>query len=864
MKTLAYLIIIISLGLFSFFGYVTTRNPDDVVNSIVSEIERNYKIKVSVGRVKIQAFPIPKIIIDKISAEKVFYALSSEISLSPFNIIKGSIKPEKIIIEHLNYSDDSSKIIENFSLLENNNANMLVNSIIIKKFTYGKNINTEELKNVKINLDSNNLQVELSTISDIPIKFSSSKEASSRNFKITINDPRISFNLSESEDASGAVSGKLFGEIKNLSSFSKSITNDFHFAINSLISSNESVKFEGEITSDDKFIVYNNIKFNGQNFNSNVILWLAKNKDTLSNLTINFDKLNLGKIIDISKITSFKDLNLNQFNSGNFDSLISIKGDIVNCGDEIINQLSILLDCNKEIINFKDCSGVFSSGGKFKLEGLVSHNNYRPKFDGNLFINHKDSQKLLSNLGVNSTIAVKTPLELMTKLTITPIDLVLDKFTFNLGKTKIKGQNNFKFLAKSPILQSDIQVINLNIDEPNLPFLINIKNYFQGFTEGLYESKYIEKFIPLRTLGIEGQIKINLENTTFMSQIIDDFNGSLLFQDGMIKLDKFKIIYANNILKGNSSIIATSLKPYFSLNIEDSTLSLNFSIIDYLLDLEKNSKDKYDFKKIILESSGSFNKLTYNETEIKNFKYHFLNQDTLFNSDNISGELLDGKFQISGNSVFNPFKINFAFGFDSFNINSLINKTIPNVTPFNNGWVSLNGQTSTLGSTKAELLYNLYAKGSFITKDINVNNFSIDKFIEDSSIKGFNIDNLKPELDKTINSGITIIPLAQGNFELNTGVLSIKDLFYKSKYASGSVGASINIYDNNMLLESYITFFPLIKLRDDEVNQNLVKLKFTVKNNAINPDKEIIFATPEDFKKFKNLVEINNSLPSKK
>ncbi|MGI4776267.1 MAG: AsmA-like C-terminal region-containing protein, partial [Janthinobacterium lividum] len=165
-----------------------------------------------------------------------------------------------------------------------------------------------------------------------------------------------------------------------------------------------------------------------------------------------------------------------------------------------------------------------------------------------------------------------------------------------------------------------------------------------------------------------------------------------------------------------------------------------------------------------------------------------------------------------GSILLEPFTWNFVYALNSINIASLCD-VLPKGFLNNVGGMSIGGMLTTNGDNIEKLLYNLYSKSSFIVKDAEINNFSIDDFIDNFYSISYNTANITTDLQLALLTGQTDVDTLKGDLELSQGVLNLKNTSLKTKESIASIVASINLYSFALNLDALFSFHPRSQLR---------------------------------------------------
>ena len=158
------------------------------------------------------------------------------------------------------------------------------------------------------------------------------------------------------------------------------------------------------------------------------------------------------------------------------------------------------------------------------------------------------------------------------------------------------------------------------------------------------------------------------------------------------------------------------------------------------------------------------------------------------------------------------------------------------------GAISATGMWTTNGDSLEKLLYNLYTNSSIVTKDISIDNFSIDDFVLKINHPDYKLYNLEDDVRQGILTGKTKISDMATDIELNEGVIKLSNLKLKTKYSSAVAAALINIYDLSINLNSKFAF--LINPTKDSISPSEYlssQVDLTATGDLFSPKKETKF-----------------------
>ncbi|MDP5083285.1 MAG: AsmA-like C-terminal region-containing protein, partial [Rickettsiaceae bacterium] len=286
--------------------------------------------------------------------------------------------------------------------------------------------------------------------------------------------------------------------------------------------------------------------------------------------------------------------------------------------------------------------------------------------------------------------------------------------------------------------------------------------------------------------------------------------------------------------------------------IHNAFMGVDFLTAPSMLKLRRKILDTLDLSKVDIAMSFSIKKLYQDAFSLNRVLFQARNNKNLLDIKKFDTDLLGGRMQSSGSILLDPYTLNFVYALNSVHIEEVA-KLLPQGMLESGGVLSASGMWSTRGDKLDEQLYNLYTRSNVVTKDIVLQNFSIDNLIQEMGVANYNVLSLKEDIKKAMLTQSTQISDLKTNVELSKGVFTLSALAFKTKYSAASGSALFNLYDFNVDSSTIFSFY-LAKPKYGRSTTDYAPAKMTVtaNGNLLSPKKTADTKELEEILKARN------------
>lgn len=831
-----------------------------VIDKVSKDISSISDQEVYIENIDFKPFPYPSLVARRITLNKGIFIDRATIYPNIFSIILGKFEPSIIEANNVYINPkktgidykSSNQLVSLISGIDNKFKTLYIkkiwdtavnNRVIISDLSLSKN--NKNLKSNFILFEKIKLQDE-TKFNSKNAEFSSNTKISNSNFSIKIN--RI-YNQSKS------LSGEFSGEVNNLALFVKDISSYYNFIISDYIKSSKKLKFSGRIINDENHSIFDQIKI--ENPDISIIASLKNSIITDENLIdLQIQKLNLAEIMSGQDYNFEEEDSISNITNSNFK--LNISGNNITYPNITINNFILSGQSDGQSFLINNCTGNLSNEGAFGLSGSISDNKLRPKFDGFIRVNHNNFNKLITIPSLSNTNEQKViGMNFSSDISLTPVDLTFKDSKLSFGGQIIRGGANLKFIGKDKLLFGDFIIDDIDIENSNIPLLGSIYDYFKSLGMGMNEQSYAAKYTNLRNLPIKTTINLTGDNIFIDGKDIERLSLIASLESGLLRIDNYSIDFGDSYILGNGKIIANSVKPQIKLDIIDGEInipSLPNSDIERFLSYFNNN---FSFSSINFSSEGFLKSIKIGEENTQNLSWSSETKNGILVIEKIAGNLFNGNLNATGNLLLNPLKLNFIFGLDGFKIEKLLN-LLPQKTAINSGFASMNGQLSSVGVSADQIFQNLYMKGEFLSKKLEISGIDLENLITKLSTKEITEPNAQIFIDESINSGKSTFEDIKGKYELINNIATMSDVIINSGYYTSSLGIVFSTYDYSMDLNSIINFYPIGAKIFSPSSTPPIKLRLISKGSIFGAEKLLKFENANDVARIPKLLNISN------
>lgn len=649
------------------------------------------------------------------------------------------------------------------------------------------------------------------------------------------------------EITTSSLAEKLIMLIPDLSNFSDKLD------------SNEEIKVTLDIVPSDGWLNFKNVIINSKSIQGTAEMEISKTPQNASNININFSNIDLDSWSKAKNPTQNNNKTLittsNKFDFSKNQMKATIVAKLIKLDDNnVLTDVNLKALIQNDHLNIEDFSGTvrpvtkntpetqgvtLEEIGQFKITGIASQNSFRSLFAGTIAVVHNDLNDLAQMLGNKELRSEnKIPYSLISDIKFSSVDISLQNLLIKTPDTEISGALSTKFIGNSPRTNATLKFTKINLDDKNFPALNYIYNYALGLTKDSKHDDYLNKFIPLRKIDAISSYDITFDQLNLNGTPYTNVSFNLGLSPGRVRLENLAFSNGANYIDMGIDLLASGIKPSFSIVIHSGVVEADFLAPQGLLNLRNKILENFALDKVDLYMSFVLNKISHENFELGRVVFRAQNNKSLLQITNFDADIFGGRMVSSGSILLEPYTINFVYALNSANLTE-ISKLMPTGTLESGGGISASGMWSTNGKTLEELLYNLYTKSTIVTKDIKISNFSIDNIVQAASAPNYNTKNFPDDMKKALLTGTTDVNDLKTNIELSKGIFNLQQIAFKTKYTSGMASATFNLYDSNLELSSVFSFF-LAKPTAGRsyTDYSPVKLSVTASGNILTPKKE--------------------------
>jgi hypothetical protein len=815
----------------------------------------------NIGKIEVIRTPFPMLKIEHINFNNnlifedliIEFDILSILTFSPkllnIRINKASLYLENSNFDITNHVKLAQELISNiFSV--NNNVD-IINFVILN---FEKNI-IQNFSHVSIFKDNtpNSIFFKGTLENKGQISGSVSKDHDISEMEFTIFTDIYNLTITENYKNNKLINGKGEFVTKKLGKLLSSLMPDLN-KIFSKFNQRESSNIKFDISQNESGLIINNISIVSNSFSSNGSIYIPYDEKDPSLVNFSIPSLNFQTLLNQKNqeehIIDTNNQNIKLNLSDKFvKSEITINKLLLDEKNNFEN-FKFLFEIENNILNIVDCSTSDKLGNEFKLNGNITQNSIRSLFDGNIYLKHNDLNSILKIFGYeNLTNNESIDFILSSDLRATLADIIFSNIILDIDQTKLIGDLFIRFIGYIPHIEANFTISPLDLTQKNYPIFSNIIEFVKNLTKSTKNEEYLNKFIPIRTFNYNGNIDIKINNFKFENYDFDKVYFITNIDSGIIDIKDIHIEKNKDYIDANIKLSAQDLKPIFNFTINDANIKTDLSsLISSIVQINDFLANQFQFQDSYLNLNAHISNIYFDDSSIENIKLSLNNDNSIVNINNFEANIFGGKIKLLGNFILKPYSVNLAYAINSANI-SEFQKIFPNSKYFlTNGAVSLNGTILTNGNNNAELLYNLETKSNIIFKDILLNHFAIDDFIEKINEPNYEITLLDDDLKKYFGESVTAISEAKSNISLKNGIIICDKISFNSNYSIGSSALSYNLYDSNINLASIFYF---------RIGENTsTSLNIKLANNIFTPSK--IFDTTEIEKLLKARNENNN------
>jgi hypothetical protein len=853
---LSIVIAIIASLIFGANYYVSAIDTSDISEEVVKALSSVSGEDAKIENVDLVLLPYPSAIVRRITVNRGIFVDKVIIYPNLISLLKGEIKAGKVEANNIYINPKKTGIA-------GKSINQIISSISkidtsIKEFSSRKIWDTAVnnriiLQYLKIVKNNRDIKTSFIFSKDIKLEDDTKYSKVEDNFqsKTKISSSSFLFNISRIFNENKSLSGEFRGDIKNLGVFVRDTSSYFDFMFNNYVKTPNPLTISGKILNNDEYTILDNIEIKSSDMDIKASYWSSVDRDN-NLLDVKILKLNLTELSSGPDISSDGEESL--FSIDTTKLKIQMQGSNINFLGDVISSFTMTGEGDGSVFLVENCYGLIGNDGRFDLSGKISDNKYRPKFDGRIEISHKDFNKLVTDSAMsNLSTEVTSDVHLSSEISITPVDLMFAESKLTIGGQSLRGSANIKLVGKEKLLLGDLVLDDLNLDKSNLPVIRTVYNYFKSLGIGMSDQSYIGKYASLRSYPIRTNVNLTGDNLIIENQPIERLSIVSSFESGQFRIDNYSVDLGRSYIKGDGRIIANSLKPQIKININEGEIYTDAISKEDMNKVVNYLNSDFSLSSVDISSDGFLNKLKIADFEAKNISWSSDGKNGALSLGKSNMDVFGGNANFTGNFVVNPIKLNLAFGIDGFKIEDAV-AVLPGKIAIDSGFASINGQISSSGTTAEQIGYNLFMKGEFLGKKVNVVGIDMENLINKLSTKDLNGEMAQSFIDESVNSGQTILDEVKGSYELSSGMMILKDINASSRFFTAASGIAISTYDYSMDLNSIFSFYPVGARIFSPSSVTPIKLRLISKGNLFDADKLLKFNDLNDISRISRIL----------
>ena len=854
LKILISSIIIFIAILTVYYKRVSSIDVNSFTSSIITTIKNEFGSSVTIEKAYISVFPTPTLVITRINIDEGMFIDHATIDLSILSSIMHAPSYKKISVSDLYVNPNNINLADikyHEAIIKLSSLPLSSIDLCISKLWDTALTNRLLAENLCIEKSNRQIQILSHFVENLrfqdKIKYLPDSNTWTSNIEIYNNNANININTIFS--TTSLESGEFSGTIKNLALFTNEISTIGDFLMNNHIQSTESIELKGKIAKNEDQVFIEDIVIKGDNLDISGTYWFASNQEEIGTLSIKINTLKTENIF--TGIARSHDDQEAIFSLQESKMRFVAESENVSIGKSIINNFKLDATGNGSSFKIDSCSGEIDGEGNFQISGSIESNKYRPKFLGHINLNHNNINDLIANaLLQDHDNSLKTPLYIKSDLIATPIDFKMMNFKMMVGSETLSGNINLKLAGNTQLLIGDVEIDALNLQTTNFPVVKKAYEYVQSLALNMPDQNYATKYLVLRTFPIKAILDINFDGLYFSENTKFDRMSMLTSYDaGQLKIDNFLINMQDKLsISGNGRVFANSLKPQIKINISSGYIKVNDFSQNEFNDFIDFTTQNIDLSKLDLSSEGTLDNFEFNNIKISDLGWTSKNDGTILNIPKLTFTSFSGNVESSGSLSFNPLKLSFIFGIDGMDLSQMFSLS-KKPLPITNGLLSVNGHLSATARDMSDLLYNLYIRGDFLSKNVTISGIDIDGAITKLSTLRLEPLIVDTVLNDSATSGETIFSKVSGSYEINSGIFSLKDISLMAETFAGSAGLAFNIYDESLDLNAIFSFYPLgAKINSPKITPP-IKMKFAARGNLFEADKLLTFFSKDDIQR---------------
>ncbi len=608
----------------------------------------------------------------------------------------------------------------------------------------------------------------------------------------------------------------------------------------------EDLLASSDITINSKEISLANIAISSKNISKilgNFVLKFGSTNEISSSLegdAINLDGLlgnldNAGAEISLEKVIADFLLAFNFHLPPNLSGQLGFQLKEMTYNKKSIKNLAMSADFLEDKVSLKELLMEMPGKSTLRFEGIISHNQIRPKFDGKMLLDVKNYDEFEGWLKLDNLSNIKSKdqsLVVTSDIVIVPRNMRLHNAKFIWGDLKALGKFSFRHIGEKRLsTQANIRINYIDADAAKWPakvddFLGNL--YASDFEKnGVKFYEITNDFKWLRNFPINLNANLIIDRFKYKDIIFPGFYIASNISPNNFAIEQMEINSDGAAITGAVSLSTSAIAPKVTTNLVVNKMTSEFinKIMpsDSLLitkQTELIAKNPDTQATVIVGGanfygihniSGDF-KLRIKDYKSESLSFQNLNlsaqsQEGIINIESLNSDIFKGKLDAVVNVVIaSSIPVYSAtFAFNNIQLAEFLRYYAGSDKL--NGYVSLNGNFSAKGADRNTAYANLNGSLSLIAKKVVWSGFDIGEIVRLGDYSSSFAD--KEERFKYFTgNGQSVFDDMSGNIKINGGVATLDDFKFSNTRISGAYAAKVDL--KNKLISSFtkINFIP--------------------------------------------------------
>ncbi len=621
-------------------------------------------------------------------------------------------------------------------------------------------------------------------------------------------------------------------------------TKNSQFSATTLALLNDGIVASANIAINNKETQLSNLSISSKNI-SKIIGNITLSKDNSSEIiakvegdSINFDLLfnNAAQEIItaeniISELLVLFDFDLPQNLFGKIN--IALKEAILN--KQAIKDIDMVSNLVEEKVIVSELKMELPGKSNIKLNGVTSHNQVRPKFDGSVTLEVKDYKNFRNwvNIGFDDLNIMKSQeLSVSSNIVIMPRNLRLHNLKLTSGNLSAFAKVVFKHTGENKLNTNAVVRLNeIDGDAINLPKLSDdfiAELYASDFEKtGIKFYEITDDFKWLRDFPISLNLKLIIDKFKYRDMLFPNFYVASNVSQNNFSIDQFSLNNEQAQVYGKVSLVTSDIIPKLSVDLTANKISSGFIenimpkqelLISRQKQLLSGNPDAiattivgganfYGIHNIIGDFKIRANDYLSPTMPLKNFNLAAESQDGIIKIKAINADAFQGKLALSGNLVVASSIPVYSMIFSLNNIQ--LSDLLKYYCGYDklSGYVSLSGSLVTKGSEMNTIFANLRASTDILGKNVSWDGFDVGEIVRLGD--GKSPFNEKVEkFNYFSQNGQSTFEDLSGSIKVSGGIASLNDFKFSNTRVSGAYAARVDL--KNKLINSFtrINFIP--------------------------------------------------------